>query len=50
MMELVYNEQTGMWEERKEPYCTLEFATEEDWNFFLKMRDFWNEHHKESEE
>ena len=29
-IELVYNEETGEWEERKEPFATIEVVTEED--------------------
>ena len=31
-MEIVYDESTGTWSEREEPYTTLEVQTEEDWN------------------
>ena len=31
-MEIVYDESTGTWSEREEPYTTLDVQTEEDWN------------------
>lgn len=31
-LELVFNEETQMWEERKEPFATIEVATEKDFN------------------
>lgn len=31
-MEIVYDESTGTWSEREEPYTTLGVQTEEDWN------------------
>lgn len=31
-MEIVYDESTGTWREREEPYTTLDVQTEEDWN------------------
>lgn len=30
-MDIVYNEETGLWEEYQEPYCSLDIPTEEDW-------------------
>ena len=31
-MKIVYDESTGTWSEREEPYTTLDVQTEEDWN------------------
>ena len=31
-MELVFNESTQKWEERKQPFATIEVETEEDFN------------------
>ena len=31
-MEIVYDESTGTWGEREEPYTTLDVQTEKDWN------------------
>ena len=33
-MNLIYNEETGLWEEYQEPYCSLDIPTEEDWKIF----------------
>lgn len=46
-MELIYNEDTGMWEEHKEPFAVVEFSTEEDYNRFVEMVEFWKEYHVE---
>lgn len=46
-MELIYNEDTGMWEEHKEPFAVVEFSTEEDYNRFVDMVEFWKEYHVE---
>ena len=35
-MELIYNEKTEKWEERKEPYAVAEFETQED---FERLKD-----------
>ena len=34
--EIVYDEQTGTWVEKKEPYITIEVATEKDYKFLLE--------------
>lgn len=34
--EIVYDEQTGTWVEKKEPYITIEVATEEDYKFLIE--------------
>ena len=34
--EIVYDEQTGTWGEKKEPYITKEVETEEDYNVLLE--------------
>lgn len=43
-LELIYNGLTGEWEEHKEPFATVEFPTEEDYNHFCEILAFWNEH------
>ena len=43
-MELVYNEQTGCWEQRKEPYATIEVETEEDYNELIKAVEFYKKY------
>lgn len=37
MFDIIYDEKTGTWEEKKEPYITIEVATEEDYKI-LKER------------
>ena len=44
-MKIYYNEKTGEWEEKKEPYMTLEVETEEDWKHLQECVAYWNEHH-----
>lgn len=48
-MELCIDEKTGKFKEHKEPFCTVEFPTKEDYDRFVEMVNFWNEHHKEQE-
>lgn len=43
-MELVYNEETGVWEQRKEPYATIEAETEEDYNELIKAVEFYKKY------
>ena len=43
---LAYNPETKMWDEKKEPYATIECETEEDYNFLLNAVRFYKEHHK----
>lgn len=47
-MELVYNEQTGCWEQRKEPYATIEVETKEDYDELVKAVEFYKKHKEES--
>lgn len=47
---LQYNRETGMWEERKEPFAVVELPTEEDYNRLVEMIDFWKENHKENDD
>lgn len=49
-MNLFYNDKTGKWEERKEPFSVVEFPTEEDYNVFLDMLEFWKERHQNDED
>lgn len=46
-IELYYDEQEKCWKKKPEPYCVVELLTEEDYNRFQEMVDFWNEHHPE---
>lgn len=48
-MELTCNEKTGAWEEEYAPFATVDFLTEDDYNQFLRMIDFWDAHHKDEE-
>lgn len=34
--DIVYDEQTGTWGEKKEPYMTIEVATENDYKFLIE--------------
>ena len=48
-MELVYNEETGVWEQRKEPYATIEVETdevetEEDYKELIKAVEFYKKY------
>lgn len=45
-MTLRYNPETEMWEEYTDPFATVGLSTEEDYNLFLEMVKFWQEHHK----
>lgn len=38
---LAFNEETEMWEEKKEPYCTIEIPTKEDFDFFNSAVNFY---------
>ena len=49
-MEIVYDPETGCFKKHEEPYCIMEFPTEEDFKAFLEMKEFWNEHHEVKEE
>ena len=46
-MDLCYDEKTGMWGTKKEPYVCIEIATEEDYKLLEKMVAYWHEHHDE---
>lgn len=37
-MDLIFNEKTQMWEERKEPFATIEVETEKDFN---RIKELW---------
>lgn len=40
-LRLVYNKETGMWEEHKEAYATIEVDTEEDYEYLLQAVEFY---------
>ena len=46
-MDFVYNEETGCWEQRKEPYAVIELETEEDYNELVKAVEFYNKYKEE---
>ena len=46
---LVYNEETGVFEEAKEPYMVVEFATKEDFDLFNEMIEFYQKYHNQEE-
>lgn len=43
-MELVYNEETKEWEQKKEPFITIEVETEEDFEFIGNAIAFYKKH------
>ena len=48
--EVVYNEETDCWEEKEEPYATIEIPTEKDFDLLMKKIDFSDKNHYEIEE
>lgn len=44
-MDIYYDEKTGMWDAKEEPYACVEFVAEEDYELFKKMVAYWHEHH-----
>lgn len=46
-MILAYDEETGTWGVKEEPYCVVELPTEEDYKRFEEMVKFWKDHHDE---
>ena len=42
---LTFDEDTETWKEKEEPYCTVEFPTKEDFDFFNAAVNFYREHH-----
>ena len=45
-MDFIYNEETGTWDAKKEPFITIEVQTEEDYEFLKKAIEFYKEHLK----
>ncbi len=43
--ETVYNEETGCWEEKEEPYMTIEIPTEDDYRLLMKKIEFYDKNH-----
>ena len=48
-LELVYNEETGEWEQKPEPFITIEVETEEDVEFIGNAVAFYKKHLAEQE-
>ena len=48
-LELVYNEETKEWEQRPEPFITIECETEEDFEFIGTAVAFYKKHLAEQE-
>ena len=48
-LELVYNEETKEWEQKKEPFITIEVETEEDFEFIGNAIAFYKKHLGEQE-
>lgn len=48
-IKIIFDEESETWTEKKEPYISVEFETEEEYNIFLKMVKFWKENHNEEE-
>jgi hypothetical protein len=44
VLELVFNEEEGTWEERHKPYITVEIETEEDYALLQKAIDHYHKH------
>lgn len=47
---LTFDEETETWKEKEEPYCTVEFPTKEDFDFFNAAVNFYREHLAKAEE
>lgn len=48
-LELVYNEETQEWEQKPEPFITIECETEEDFEFIGTAVAFYKKHLEEQE-
>lgn len=48
-IELVFNETTQKWEERKEPFITVEIETEEDYEFLKTAVEYYGNRDKHVE-
>ena len=48
-IKMYYNETTGAFEQREEPYAVVEFQTKEDFDLFNEMVRFYQENHKQEE-
>lgn len=41
-IDLIYNEETGVWEAKKEPYTMIEVASKEDFEYLQKAIAFYD--------
>lgn len=41
---VMYNEETGMWEQKPEPFAVVEYPTEEDFEHLKNVLDFYKKH------
>lgn len=46
IMDIIYNEETGKWEEKPEPFAVIECQTEEDWDFLQAAVDHYKKRGK----
>lgn len=44
--DIVYNEETGEWEKKEEPFAVIECRTKEDFEYIQKALNFYNKKHK----
>lgn len=47
--DIVYNKELGCWEEKKEPYITIEIATEKDFELLKQKLQFYDKNYAETE-
>lgn len=47
--DIVYNKELGCWEEKKEPYTTIEIATEKDFELLKQKLQFYDKNYDETE-
>ncbi len=43
-LSIVYNEETGLWEEKPEPFAVVEYLTEEDFKFVEAAVEHYKKH------
>lgn len=41
---VMYNEETGLWEQKPEPFAVVEYPTEEDFEYLKMVLDFHKKH------
>lgn len=47
--DIFYNKELGCWEEKKEPYTTIEIATEKDFELLKQKLQFYDKNYDETE-